>query len=223
MRKIIHIAAVLTTAAVAVLVASPAHAAGASVLTTGSVGGANVAVNDVVSSGLKSGTSAKFNTTSGGTTGVTCTVSAFSGTVLTNPAAGGVATESLTTQSFSSCTSNISGVTAVQSIVVNNLPYGASVNGTSKAITLTGSSAGTPIQATVKLTTVIGTVTCVYRANGNAIAGVTSNTDNSLAFTNQPFTKSSGPFVCPGSSFLTATYAPARDTTAAGSPLVFVQ
>jgi hypothetical protein len=223
MRKILNVAAILTAATVAVLVASPSYAAGSNVLTTGSVGGTNVAVGDVISSGLKSGTSATFFTTAGGTSGVTCTVSAFSGTVLTNPAAGGIATESLTTQTFSSCTSNIFGVTAVQSIIVNNLPYNASVNGTSKAITLTGTSSSAPIQATVKLSTVLGTVTCVYRANSNTVAGVTSNTDNSLAFSSQGFTKFSGPNVCPGSSFLSATYAPARDTTAAGSPLVFVQ
>jgi hypothetical protein len=222
MRKIVRLAALLTTAAVAVLVASPAHAAGGAVLTTGSVGGTAVAVNDVVSSGLKTGTSAKFTTTSGGTTGVTCTVSAFSGTVLTNPAAGGIATESLTTQSFTSCTANIGGVTAVQSIIVNNLPYNAAVDGTAKTITLTGTSSTAAIQATVKLSTLIGTITCVYKANSNTVAGVTSNTDNSLTFTNQPFTKSTGPAVCPGSSFLTAQYAPAKDTTAGGA-LVFVQ
>lgn len=222
MRKIYNAAAVLLTVGVAVLVASPAHADGPAVLTTGSVGGANVAVGDVISSGLLSGTTAKFLTTSGGSTGVTCAVSAFTGSVLTNPDAGGVATESLTAQTFSSCTSNISGVTGVQSITVNNLPYSASVDGTSKAITVTSSST-TPIQATVRLSTVLGTVTCVYRAVNNTFSGVTSNTDNSLAFTSQQFSKSSGSLLCPGSSFFTASYAPATDTSVAGSPLVFVQ
>jgi hypothetical protein len=221
MRKIASAAAILFTVAVGILVAAPAHADAAAVLTTGSVGGPNVAVGDVVSSGLKSGTTAKFFTTAGGTTGVQCSVSQFTGTILTNPAAGGVATENLTAQTFSSCTSNIFGVTAVQSITVNNLPYNATLNGTSKALTLTGASGA--IQATVRLSTLFGTVTCVYAAVGNTLAGTADNADNSLNFSAQQLTKSSGPVVCPGNSFFTANYAPARDTTVAGSPLVFVQ
>jgi hypothetical protein len=222
MRKIASTAAVLLAVSVGLLVASPAHADAAAVLTTGSLGGPNVAVGDVVSSGLKSGTTAKFFTTAGGTTGVTCSVSQFTGSILTNPAAGGVATESLTAQTFSSCTSNIFGVTAVQSITVNNLAYGATLNGATKALTLTGGAPG-PIQATVRLSTLFGTVTCVYRAVGNTFAGSANNADNSLNFTSQQLTKFSGPVVCPGNSFFTASYAPARDTTVAGSPLVFVQ
>jgi hypothetical protein len=221
MRKIVHAAAVLAVLTVGVLMASPANAAGASVLTTGSVGGTNVAVGDVVSSALKSGTTAKFFTTSTGTTGVVCSVSAFTGSIVTNPAAGGTATETLTAQTFSSCTSNISGVTGVQSITVQNLPYNAAINGTAKTITLTGASG--PIQALVKLSTLLGTVNCTYQANGNTLSGTTSNTDNSLNFANQQFTKSAGSGLCPGSSFFTASYAPAKDTTVSGSPLVFVQ
>jgi len=221
MRKIASTAAILFTVAVGILVAAPAHADAAAVLTTGSVGGPNVAVGDVVSSALKSGTTAKFFTTAGGTTGVTCSTSQFTGTVLTNPAAGGVATENLTAQTFSGCTSNIFGVNSVQSIIVNNLPYNATLNGTSKALTLTGASGA--IQATVKLGTLFGTVTCAYQAVGNTLAGTANNADNSLNFTSQQLAKSTGPNVCPGNSFFTASYAPARDTTAAGSPVVFVQ
>jgi len=224
MRTILKSAIVLVSLAAGILIASPAHAIdvnAVNVLTNSSLGGANVAVGAVISSGLKTGTTAKFLTTATGTTGVTCTVSTFSGTVLTNPAAGGVATESLTAQSFSSCTSNIFGVTAVQSITVNNLPYNAAVNGTSKAITLT--AAGGLIQATVRLSTLLGTVTCVYRPSSGSLAGVTSNTDNSIAFTSQQFTRATGPAVCPGSSFFTARYAPAKNTSVVGSPNVFVQ
>jgi hypothetical protein len=96
------------------------------------------------------------------------------------------------------------------------------VNGAAGTISLTGTAAA-PIQATVRLSTFLGTVTCGYRANGNALSGTTSNPDNSLSFTDQALSKSSGPVICPGTSVFTATYAPARDTTAAGSPLVFVQ
>ena len=222
MRTITRTAVVLIALAAGVLVANPAHAAGPAVLTTGSVGGANVAVGDVVTSGLKSGTQARFVTSVGGSPGVFCDVSAFTGTVLANPDAGSVATESLTAQTFSSCTSNIFGVTAVQSVTVNNLPYGASVDGSAATIGLTG-TVSTPIQATVRLSTFLGTVTCAYRANGNALSGTTSNADNSLTFTDQALSKATGPVICPGTSVFTATYAPAQDTSVAGSPLVFVQ
>jgi len=222
MRKISYALVAATTLAVAALWATPAAAAGPAVLTTGSAGGANVAVGDVVTSGLKSGTKADFNTTATGTTGVHCSVSAFTVSVTSNPAAGGVANESLTAQSFASCTSNIVGVTSVQSIALNNLPYQASVNGTTKAISLT-SAAATPIQATVRLGTILGSVTCVYRIPGNVLNGTTSNTDNSINFAAAQFSKFSGPGVCPGSGFFTAHYSPALDTSVAGSPAVFVQ
>jgi hypothetical protein len=226
MRKIVQLAAVLGTAAVAVFFATPAHADGGAVLTTGSAGGSAVAVGDTVSASLASGTSAKFTTQSGGSSGVTCTASTFSATVTSNPAAGGVASETLDSQTFTGCTSNVFGVTSVQSITVNNLPYNASADGTAKTLTLSGGSAGS-IQATVKLGTVLGSITCVYRAGttssgGGSLTGAASNTDNSLAFTNGQFTKSTGPGVCPGSSFLTATYAPVVDTSVAGSPAVFL-
>jgi len=222
MRKISYALVAVTTLAVAALWATPASAAGPAVLTSGSFGGTNMAVGDVVTSALKAGTKADFNTTATGTTGVHCSVSAFTVTVTSNPDAGGVANESLTAQAFSSCTSNIFGVSSVKSIALNNLAYQASVNGTTKAISLT-SAASAPIQATVQLNTVLGAVTCVYRIPGNVLNGTTSNTDNSINFAAAQFSKFSGPGVCPGSGFFTASYAPASDTSVAGSPAVFVQ
>ena len=219
MRSIVKTAAVLMTLAAGVLFASPAHAIDAvNVLTTGSLGGANVAVGDVISSSLKSGTTANFFTTATGTTGVKCSVSQFTGSVLTNPGAGGVATESLTAQTFSSCTSNIFGVTAVNSITIQNLPYSASLDGTSKVLTVTGT-----IRAAVSLQSVLGAVNCTYQRSSGSFTGNADNADNSLNFGNVQFTKLSGSGLCPSNSFFTATYAPARDTTVAGSPLVFVQ
>jgi hypothetical protein len=221
MRRFAQSAAVIVTlAAAGLFLASPAHAAGSNVLTTGSVGGANVAVGDVVTASLKSGTNATFTAGSGT---VACTVSQFTATVTSNPAAGGVAAETLTAQTFSSCTaSGIFGVTGVNSITVNNLSYNTSVDASSSTVSLSAGANG-PVQATVSLRTILGSVTCAYRPTSGSLTGAASNADNSIAFTNQALTKSTGSGVCPGTSTFNATYAPSNDTSVAGSPAVFVQ
>ncbi|WP_027343879.1 hypothetical protein [Hamadaea tsunoensis] len=222
-------AKVVLAAAVAgltVLAGTPAHASGGSVnavdvLTVNALAGPNVAVNDVLQASLKAGTKVTFMSTPGGTTGVTCTVSTFSAKVLTNPGAGGTATESLTVQTFSTCTANVPGVTCVSSVTVDNLPYGATVNGTTKAVTITGTTAK-PIQTTVKLCTLLGTITCVYQADLNTVTGTASNTDNSITFTNQKFNKTMGPSTCFPNGYFSAVYAPVLDTTQANGK-VFTQ
>jgi len=221
MRKKLFLTVAATAAALLALTATPAQAAGA-VLTYGSLGGTAVPVGHVIQSNLKPNTTATFYSTTTGTTGVTCTASGFSGTVLTNPGAGGIATESVTAHTFGGCTANIPGVTCVSSVAVNNLPYSASVNGTTNVITITGTAAA-PIQTTIKLCTLLGTVTCVYRADLNTVTGATANLDNSITFTNQKFNRFSGPGTCFANGYFTAKYAPVRDTSAGGSPLVYVQ
>jgi hypothetical protein len=212
-------AALLTVAAAGLFLASPANAAGSNVLTTGSLGGPNVAVGDVITASLKSGTTATFVS---GSSSVSCTVSQFTATVTGNPAAGGTATESLTAQTFSSCTAHITGVTRVNSITVNNLSYNTSVNAATSAVSLSAGTAG-PVQATISLQTILGAVNCSYRPTSGSLSGTASNTDNSIAFSGQALTKSSGSGLCPGTSTFSATYAPANDTSVAGSPAVFVQ
>jgi hypothetical protein len=218
MRRFAKSAVVALTLGVAILVASPAHADAPDVLTTGSAGGSNVAVGDTVASGLASGTSATFTS---GNSSVSCTVSQLTASVTSNPAAGGTASESLTGQTFSSCTAHIPGVTAVNSIVVNDLPYNTSVSAASGVSVGAGSNG--PVQATISLRTILGNVNCSYRPTSGSLTGATSNTDNSITFTGQGLTKSSGSGLCPGTSTFAATYAPVQDTSAAGSPAVFVQ
>jgi len=184
------------------------------VLTYGAVGGPNVAVGDALNASLKPGTTAKFTSTAGGSTGITCTSSSFSGSVTSNPVAPGVAGGSLATQAFGGCSANVFGVTSVQGVTVNNLPFTISVNSTTKAVTVSGT-----IQTTVVLNTVLGRVTCVYRSTNPALTGTASNTDNSISFVNQQFTKTSGPGLCFANAFFTATYAP---VTGAGGATVFV-
>ncbi|MGW7408129.1 Tat pathway signal sequence domain protein [Streptomyces sp. NPDC054833] len=190
----------------------PASADGA-VLTTGSAGGTAVAVGDVLSAPLASGTSATLYSSATGTSGVTCTSSTFTATVTDNPAAPGTATEAVDAQTFgsSSCTSNVLGVTGVTSITVDNLPYTTSV-ASDGTLTVTPAS-GSTIQTTVKLKTLLGSITCVYQAA--SLTGKADNADNSISFTNQQFTKSSGSSLCFASGFFTAKYAPVTDAGAA--------
>ncbi|MFE9452260.1 Tat pathway signal sequence domain protein [Streptomyces sp. NPDC006739] len=205
-----------TVAALSLTAAVPASADGGAVLTTGSAGGTAVAVGDVLSAPLAGGTSANLYSSATGTSGVSCKSSTFTATVADNPAAPGTATESVSGQTFdsSSCTSNVLGVTGVTSITVDNLPYTTSV-ASDGTLTVTPAS-GSTIQTTVKLRTLLGSITCVYQAP--SLTGKADNTDNSIAFTNQQFTKVSGSSLCFASGYFTAKYAPVTD---AGAP-VFV-
>ncbi|MEV6329106.1 Tat pathway signal sequence domain protein [Streptomyces sp. NPDC051909] len=205
-------------AVLAVTASASATAAAGEVLTTGSSGGPAVAVGDVLSASLATGTQARIATTSGGSTGITCNTSAFTATATANPAAPGTATESVTAHTLSNCTTNIIGATGVQSITVNNLPFNAAVS-SGGTLTVTAGAAG-PIQTTLKVSTILGTSTCVYRAG--SLTATPNNADNSLTFSNQLFTKYSGPGTCPGSGYFSAKYGPVLDTSQAGSPAVFV-
>jgi hypothetical protein len=205
--------------AFALATASPATAAG-TVLTTGGAGGDAVAVGDVLNASLAAGTSATLYSSATGTSGVSCTSSAFTATVTDNPAAPGTATESLTGQTFgaSSCSSNVLGVTGVTSIVVDNLPYGTTV--TSDGAVSVTPPAGSSIQTTVKLRTLLGSITCVYQAP--SLNGTVDEAANGIAFSAQHFTKVSGSSLCFANGYFTAKYAPVTDTSRTGSPTVYV-
>jgi hypothetical protein len=205
--------------ALALAAASPAAADGA-VLTTGGAGGTAVAVGDVLNASLATGTAATLYSSSTGTSGISCTSSTFTAKVTDNPAAPGTATESLTGHTFdaSSCTSNVTGVLGVTSIIVDNLPYTTTV-ASDGTVTVTP-PAGSTIQTTVKLRTLLGTITCVYQAP--SLTGTADNAGNSIAFTSQQFTKSSGSSLCFSNGYFTAKYAPVTDTSQAGSPVVYV-
>ncbi len=200
----------------AVVSATPSQAADVNVLTYGSLGGTNVAEHDIIEAGLAAGSKATFFSSTTGTTGISCTVSSFRGEVLANPPAGGVATANLLVQTFGGCTANIPGVTCVQSIVINNLPYSVTVNGSTSVMTLTGA----PLRSTIRLCTILGVVQCVYDAALNTITGTVSNTDNSVLFVNQQLNKFSGPGVCFTIAYFSAKYAP---VVGAGGQLVFTQ
>lgn len=213
MRKYHYLAIAAGAALMALLPATAASADTVDVLTYGSAGGPNVGVGDVLNAGVKSGTSVTFYSTATGTTGVKCAVSNFQATVTANPPAPGTATESLTVQTFSSCTSNVIGVTAVNSVTVSNLPYSVSVT-SAGAVTVSGT-----ISTTVSLRTLLGTISCTYASS--SLSGSVVTADNGIKFTNQQFTKTSGPGTCFSTGFFSVEYAPVTDSSQTGSPLVY--
>jgi hypothetical protein len=216
---VLAVLAALPLAAAAPALAAPVHPDAASgVLTYGSAGGSAAGAGDGLSASLASGTNATFFSSSTGSTGVTCASSSFTAKVVTNPAAPGTATESLTGQTFGSCSSNVVGVTGVQSITVNALPYNTSVSDASGDPVTVAPVSG-PIQTTVVLNTLLGATTCVYTAP--SLGGNASNTGNTLAFAKQHFTKSSGSSLCFSDAYFSATYGPVTDTSQGNAP-VFV-
>jgi len=208
----------LTAAVVGLSVAAvtPASAAD-TVLTVNGLAGDAVAVDDVLSASLATGTAATLYSSATGTSGVSCAASTFTASVKDNPAAPGTATESVTAHTFGSCTSNVLGVLGVTSVTVNNLPYTTTV--TSDGVVTVTPASGSTIQTTVVLRTLLGSINCVYQAP--SLSGTSSNTDNSINFTAQPFTKFSGSSLCFSSGYFTAKYAPVQDVTQ-GNATVFV-
>ncbi|MBO1418839.1 Tat pathway signal sequence domain protein [Streptomyces sp. FH025] len=230
MRMRPHFAVSAAVAALALAAAIPASAAPAiaapgdsavPVLTAGSAGGTAVAAGDALAAPLAANTSATFYSTATSTTGVTCATSQLSGTVLSNPAAPGTATGSLTGLTFGSCTSNVTGVTSVKSLTVGALPYGVAIgDGAGLPVTLTGGSAG-PIQATAVLNSWFGTITCSFQLSG-AFTGSADNTAHGLTFVNEHFVKSGGSGLCPADGYFSAAYGPVADTSQPGAPAAYV-
>ncbi|WP_330287088.1 Tat pathway signal sequence domain protein [Streptomyces sp. NBC_00576] len=203
-------------AGLSVAAVTPASAAD-TVLTINSAAGDAVAVGDVLSASLATGTSATLYSSATGTSGVKCAASTFTAAVTDNPAAPGVATESVTAHTFGTCTSNVLGVLGVNSVTVNNLPY-TTVVGSDGSVSVTPAE-GSTIQTTVVLRTLLGTINCVYQAP--SLSGTTGADDNSINFAAQAFTKTSGSSLCFANGYFTAKYAPVQDVTQ-GNATVFV-
>ena len=220
MRTYLYLAGAAVTALVMVMTAAPASAA-VDVLTISRVGGSNVHVGDILKASLVTNTSAGFFQSATSTTGIKCAKSTFSAKVTANPGKPGTAKESVTSQTFSSCTSNVSGVTSVQSVKVGNLPYNSTISDSAGfPVKVKQTSTTKPLKTTLVLNTLLGPVTCVYTAAG--ISGSASNTGNTVSFKNQKFTLKSGPSSCFSSGFFTAKYGPVKDTSRTNSPKVFV-
>ena len=198
---------VATVAALLVVVvgANYSWASTVDVLTYGSVGGTNVAVNNVLTSSLSSGTSATFDTTAGGSSGGSCSTGTVSETVQTNPAVGGTADTSATSQSFSNCSDN-QGYN-LGSITMTT-PYASTITssgiGAATVVVVMAGSAGSPDPIAVR---------CTY--TGTNVSGTTS-------FTNQHFTLTSSKGPCQSDMYFSASYNALVDTSVSGDPTVFV-
>lgn len=196
--------------------AVPAGAAPAvthDVLTIRKVGGPNVKVGAVLKAGLITGAKAVFVASTGGN--VTCKASTFVVKVTKNPPKPGTANESLTSQTFSKCTTTISNARSVKSVKLNHLPYKATIS----------DAAGFPVtvigpNTTIALNTTLGLLTCTYKAA--ATKGHASNTTQVIAFSKQVFKLSSGPRACPPKGTFSVSYGPVIDSSVTGSPHVFV-
>jgi hypothetical protein len=213
MRRFI-LTAIAAAAAIVVMTPLAASAATIDVLTVSKVGGTNVAVGATLKAGLESGTDATFFSP-GTTTGITCTKSSFTQKVTKNPAKPGTADVSITAQTFSGCTSNVTGVDSVKSVTAESLPYKGTVSdATGHPVTVAD------VSATVALTTEVGAISCTYTAT--EVKGSATNTGNKVIFKNQKLTFKSGSDLCPTSGDFSASYGPVKDTSVSGSPKVFV-
>ncbi len=211
-------AAVATALLLPVLTATMASASPAAthdVLTYSKAGGANVGKNQVLKANLASKAKAVF-VSSGGT--ITCTKSSFTAKVTNNPKKPGTAGESVTVQTFTSCTAKgpdiLPGHPAA-SVKIENLPFKTTIS----------DSKGDPVKVSnsatqVMVDSILGEVTCVYKAK--TTTGSASNKAQTITFTNQVFKKSSGPDVCSGTGKFSATYGPVVDTSVKHDPHVFV-
>ncbi|BAJ32639.1 MULTISPECIES: hypothetical protein [Kitasatospora] len=212
-------AGIAALAAAGALLVLPAVPAGAAVSATPvlTVGTTPVAVGDSLSANLVSGTFATMYNP-GTTTGVKCSVSTIGGSVNSNPTATGSATASgpVNVLTFSGCTSNVVGVSGVNSLTMSNLPYTLSISDSAGfPVTLTGS-----IQAVVNLKTLAGNALCTYSSPTGTLNGNATNTPPQINMVNQGFTKLSGPSICFASINFSASYGPVTDTTLGGAVTV---
>jgi hypothetical protein len=227
--RTLKVAVVLATAIAmtGLLPTGPALAVGPNVLTSGAApGGVAIPVGDTITSLLATGSTITFTTgAGGGGIGTKCVGSSITGQVVANPPAPGVATVMITNHSFNSCTSSIPGVTAVTTVVANNLPYKSGFSDAAGLpVTITPGAAG-PIQITINELLGGVAVSCVWQLSAGVYNGNYGNGGSTLKLANQlikllPISPA-GP--CGGpTQFITAAYAPFVDPAAAAPSLVFV-
>ncbi len=146
--------------------------ASSAVLTSGGPGSDGLRVMPGAQLGMRATGGATFASgTSGGA--VTCSASDVAATLLANPAAPGTARLSVTSFSFSGCTSTIEGTTSVESASFDNLPYRMSISDATSPPTATlRPGDGGPILLTLDLGTASRPVHCIYEPRGSSISTV---------------------------------------------------
>jgi len=178
---------------------------GTTVLTSGSVGGTNVAVGDLLSSSVVGGPN--------------CTSASAQAAVHVNPAAPGTATLQLTSLTFSNCTIDMGpGVgTLPATVVVDNLPYSMSIgDGSGDPATLGG------VSLTISMDG--GSSSCGY-ASPASLTGSYDNGGASITFSGSlALSGGTGPLAanCPSSPLNVPSFTSVADASQSGSPAVFV-
>jgi hypothetical protein len=202
--KSVPVLAIIVALALAVPTyrALSASAATADVLTYGSSGGTNIAVNSNVSTAIKSGTTAAIE---GAGSAATCSGSSITGTVTSNPASPSTAKLSIKTLAISGCKSS-GGINYTVSTA--GLPYAESVT-SSGANTITGA-----ITMTVTWTSNGTPYKCIYTT------GSLSGTNGK--FTSQVLRRSGVLPDCDSSVSVTVGFATPKDTSVGGSPAVYL-
>jgi len=168
--------------------------------------GAAVPVGDNLGASLSSAT-AVFNTSAGK---ITCTHGSFVATMANDPLSGGTveATETLTTLTFTGCTTTIVGVTGVSSVTLNGTAnVTLSDDGASDALVITN------LDEKVKLTAIIGAPVCDYGTHGTvtSVTGALTTATSAVSFAAAPVALITGSGVCPSSGTFTATFGPIID------------
>lgn len=204
---------VVITAAAPLLAIIPAaaNAAPTSVLTNSRPGGPAVRVGATLRAGLQG--RAVF-LVPGTRAGISCRRAGVTDRVTRNPAAPGTAVELLTGQTFGRCSSSIPGTTGVRSVSVLGLPYRTTISSRGKRVTIFNA------RTRLTLNTVVGTLTCSYRAA--RLHGTAVNTGSKIVFAGQLFRLSSGSRACPSAGSFSATFGPVTNVSVRGRPHVFV-
>lgn len=197
------------------------------VLTISKVKGTNVKAKAVLSAGLASKKHVSFvSTGSSASLDATCSSGSVSFKVTSNPAKGRTADLGETKQTTTKCKVTGSLASLVTKLTITSTstarkPYKTTI--TDKKgdhVTITS-----PVAKVAVVTTVVGTLTCIYTAK--SIKGSYSNKTNDITFSKQKFVldKSKSSADCSlagtGGSF-SAVFGPLKDTSVKGRPKVFV-
>jgi len=166
------------------------------VLRTGSVSGPAVAAGDVLNS--------SFIPTF-------CTSGSITGTVSADPEGPGSATLSVTSMTVSGCSITIDSSPLAVTVTAESLPYSLTVTDQNGDVSATGA-----VKWSVSIPAL--SLTCSYAAS--SLQGHWDNDINGFTMTNQDLTTANG--ACPGVLPVSGNVSSVKDTTASGSPLVFV-
>jgi hypothetical protein len=214
-------AMLLPLAAATAAEASPA--ATHDVLTTGKVGGTNVAAKATLSASLPKKGTVTFSV--GSAFGAKCPTASMTFTVVKNPAKPGSASLNLTKSTVGGkCkfSGTLGPDVSSLSMSLKKAPYKAAISDAKgDPVTISGQ-----VVKVVVVTTIsgVGTLTCYYSAK--TTTGAYSNKNSGISFSKQKLTlvKSGSSADCADvpSATYSATYAPTKDTSVKGSPSVFV-